>query len=118
MRFSHHRDELDKQLEESRPARRLRALQNAVMPTEPEPAAVSRPRVARETSDVTVCRIESEIETGIADAIADFPELEEDQVAHEIAMSILAMHPNLKSTVRETIENRYGISRHLSSVDD
>jgi hypothetical protein len=117
MRFSLHRDQLDKEIEESRPARRLRALQTAVIPTEPEPAAVRRPRVARETSDVTIAVIEREIETGIADAIADFPELEEDQVAHEIAWSILAMHPDVAQNVRSVIENRYGISGWLSAVE-
>lgn len=113
MRFSLHRDQLDKDLEESRPARRLRAVQNAVIPTEPEPV-VNRPRVARETSDVTVAVIEREIETGIADALADFPELDESEVAHEIAKSILAMHPNCSSSVRRVVENRYSILSSLS----
>lgn len=108
MRFSLHADRLDKQIEESRPARRLRAVQTAVIPTEPTPAP-RRPRVARETSDVTVAVIEREIETGIADALADFPELDESEVAHEIAKSILALHSNLSTSVRRVVEARYSI---------
>lgn len=68
--------------------------QAAPAPPAPRPRRRCRPAVPSPAQlDRLVAQALAEVETGVADARGDHPTVHEDDLYHEVAASVAAMHP-------------------------